>query len=92
LHSAGVIDDALAHETTQSRFWSVFAPKALGAWHLHQVTHHMQLDFFVMVSSCSSVLGLLGQFSYAATRLSNKSVDASRRLRNFYYISNQLVG
>lgn len=25
-------------------------------------------------------------------RLSNKSVDASRRLRNFYYISNQLVG
>ncbi|KAN0091906.1 Acyl transferase domain containing protein [Hyaloscypha variabilis] len=66
LHSAGVIDDALAHETTQSRFWSVFAPKALGAWHLHQATHHMQLDFFVMVSSCSSVLGLLGQFSYAA--------------------------
>jgi acyl transferase domain-containing protein/surfactin synthase thioesterase subunit/NADPH-dependent curcumin reductase CurA/NADP-dependent 3-hydroxy acid dehydrogenase YdfG len=66
LHSAGVIDDALAHETTQARFWGVFAPKALGAWHLHQVTQHMQLDFFVMVSSCSSVLGLLGQFSYAA--------------------------
>jgi hypothetical protein len=66
LHSAGVIDDALATETTQARFWSVFAPKALGAWHLHQVTQHMQLDFFVMVSSCSSVLGLLGQFSYAA--------------------------
>jgi acyl transferase domain-containing protein/surfactin synthase thioesterase subunit/NADPH-dependent curcumin reductase CurA/NADP-dependent 3-hydroxy acid dehydrogenase YdfG len=66
LHSAGVIDDALAHETTQARFWGVFGPKALGAWHLHQATQHMQLDFFVMVSSCSSVLGLLGQFSYAA--------------------------
>ncbi|KAH8660863.1 fatty acid synthase S-acetyltransferase [Tricladium varicosporioides] len=66
LHSAGVIDDALAQETTQTRFWNVFAPKALGAWNLHQVTQHIQLDFFVMVSSCSSVLGLLGQFSYAA--------------------------
>jgi surfactin synthase thioesterase subunit len=66
LHSAGVIDDAFAHETTQARFWSVFAPKALGAWHLHHATQHVQLDFFVIVSSCSSVLGLLGQFSYAA--------------------------
>ncbi|KAF8854651.1 hypothetical protein BDZ45DRAFT_805690 [Acephala macrosclerotiorum] len=65
LRSAGVIDDALAHETTQARFWSIFAPKALSTWHLHQVMQHMQLDFFVMVSSCSSVLGLLGQFSYA---------------------------
>ncbi|KAH6885006.1 fatty acid synthase S-acetyltransferase [Thelonectria olida] len=66
IHSAGIIDDAFAHELTLDRFWGVFAPKALGAWHLHHATQDTRLDFFITVSSCSSVLGLVGQFSYAA--------------------------
>ncbi|KAM5364053.1 hypothetical protein ACJZ2D_011670 [Fusarium nematophilum] len=66
VHSAGIIDDAFSYKLTIDRFWGVFDAKALGAWHLHHATQHAQLDFFVMVSSCSSVLGLLGQFSYAA--------------------------
>ena len=41
LHSAGVIDDAFAHEMTQARFWSLFARKALGAWHLHHATERV---------------------------------------------------
>ncbi|KAJ5510516.1 hypothetical protein N7453_002619 [Penicillium expansum] len=47
-------------------FWHVFKPKALGAWNLHLATQDMNLDFFVMASSIASIVGLTGQFGYAA--------------------------
>ena len=66
VHSAGVLDDAYSHNTTTDNFWKVFAPKALGALNLDRATQDLDLDFFVLVSSISSVLGLNGQLSYAA--------------------------
>ena len=66
VHSAGVLDDAYSYNTTTDSFWKVFAPKALGALNLHRATQDFDLDFFVLVSSISSVLGLNGQLSYAA--------------------------
>ncbi|OGE57109.1 hypothetical protein PENARI_c002G04917 [Penicillium arizonense] len=66
VHCAGVLKDSYSHDITMDDFWQVFAPKALGAWNLHLATQHMDLDFFVLVSSLSSILGLPGQFSYAA--------------------------
>jgi nucleoside-diphosphate-sugar epimerase len=66
IHSAGAPRAASAHDLTMDSFWAVFAPKALGAWNLHQSSQGLHLDFFVLVSSVSSVLGIAGQMSYAA--------------------------
>ena len=66
VHAAGVIDDGVMVRLTWPRFAEVMAPKVLGAWHLHQLTAGLALDFFACFSSIASVLGSPGQASYAA--------------------------
>ncbi|NEO98264.1 MAG: type I polyketide synthase [Symploca sp. SIO2E9] len=73
VHVAGVLDDGMLRTQTQQRFSKVMAPKVQGAWHLHQLTKEMPLDFFVCFSSMTSVLGALGQGNYAAA---NAFMDA----------------
>jgi NADPH:quinone reductase-like Zn-dependent oxidoreductase/acyl carrier protein len=65
-HLAGVLDDGLLPQQSWQRFRTVLAPKALGAWHLHRLTRGDALDFFLLYSSGSSVLGSPGQANYAA--------------------------
>ncbi|KIY04109.1 uncharacterized protein Z520_00801 [Fonsecaea multimorphosa CBS 102226] len=78
VHSAAVLRDSYTHETTMDDFWAVFGPKAIGAWNMHLATQGMSLDFFVLISSMSSVLGLTGQFSYATA---NQFLDGLARHR-----------
>jgi acyl carrier protein len=61
-----VIDDAPLAALTRERMRSVLAPKANGAWLLHEGTRNMELDCFVMFSSVSSIFGNPAQGSYAA--------------------------
>jgi acyl carrier protein len=49
------------------------APKVEGAWHLHQLTQNIPLDFFVLYSSISAILGAPGQANHAAA---NAFMDA----------------
>src|SRR5262249_5101140 len=67
IHGAAVLDDASLPGMDMAKFERVFQPKAQGAWNLHHATTTagLQLDFFVMLSSISSVLGLFGQVNYA---------------------------
>jgi acyl carrier protein len=65
-HLAGTLDDGVLALQNAERFEKVMAPKALGAWHLHQLTSGLSLDFFVCFSSMASVLGSPGQGNYAA--------------------------
>ena len=65
-HLAGVIDDALLPQQNLERFRTTLAPKSLGAWHLHRLTTNDDLEFFVVYSSGTSVLGSPGQANYAA--------------------------
>jgi acyl transferase domain-containing protein/NADPH:quinone reductase-like Zn-dependent oxidoreductase/acyl carrier protein len=64
-HLAGVLDDALLSEQSLERFRTALSPKALGAWHLHRLTKNDDLEFFIVYSSASSVLGSPGQANYA---------------------------
>ncbi|MEO5720310.1 MAG: SDR family NAD(P)-dependent oxidoreductase [Chthoniobacterales bacterium] len=72
-HLAMVIDDAPLASLTRERMRTVLAPKAQGAWLLHEGTLGLELDCFVMFSSVSSVFGSTAQGNYAAA---NAFLDA----------------
>ncbi|MBL1110394.1 amino acid adenylation domain-containing protein [Streptomyces sp. 5-8] len=78
VHAAGVLDDGALTALTPERFDAVLLPKVDGAWHLHELTLDMELDFFMMFSSIASVMGAPGQGNYAAA---NAFLDALAHLR-----------
>ncbi|MFN8469353.1 MAG: thioester reductase domain-containing protein [Caldilineaceae bacterium] len=65
-HLAGVLDDGLLMHMNDERVARVLAPKAGGAWLLHCLTRHLELDYFVLYSSATAVLGSPGQANYTA--------------------------
>jgi acyl transferase domain-containing protein/acyl carrier protein len=65
IHAAGVLDDATLVRMEADQIRAVMAPKATGAWVLHTLTEPDALDFFVLCSSASALLGLSGQANYA---------------------------
>jgi acyl transferase domain-containing protein/acyl carrier protein len=65
-HAAGVLDDGMLTQQTWERFTQVMAAKVSGTWNLHCFTQDLPLDYFVMFSSISAVLGSPGQSNYAA--------------------------
>ncbi|MFL9898471.1 SDR family NAD(P)-dependent oxidoreductase [Paraburkholderia fungorum] len=77
-HTAGVLDDGVLCQQTANRLSAVMKPKAIGAWHLHQMTLPFPLDYFVCFSSGASVLGPPGQAPYAAA---NAFLDALAHFR-----------
>jgi acyl transferase domain-containing protein/NADPH:quinone reductase-like Zn-dependent oxidoreductase/NAD(P)-dependent dehydrogenase (short-subunit alcohol dehydrogenase family)/acyl carrier protein len=66
IHAAGVLDDGVLMQQEWESFDKVLAPKVSGAWLLNDLTRDWPLDFFVMFSSASAVLGSPGQANYAA--------------------------
>ena len=66
IHAAGVLEDGLLSQLSWQQFSYVMAPKVSGAWHLHELTQNLPLDFFVCFSSIASLLGSPGQGNYAA--------------------------
>ncbi|MDZ4286803.1 MAG: SDR family NAD(P)-dependent oxidoreductase, partial [Prosthecobacter sp.] len=78
-HLAMVIDDAPMSALTRERMRTVMAPKALGAWLLHEGTLEMPLDCFVMFSSVSSIFGNPAQSNYSAANAFLDSLAHHRR-------------
>ncbi|KZF26938.1 nonribosomal peptide synthetase 7 [Xylona heveae TC161] len=78
VHAAGGQDNGILSTLTPQRCAAVFAPKVDGAWHLHELTRDMDLDFFVMFSSISGIMGMPGHGNYAAA---NTFLDALAHLR-----------
>jgi acyl carrier protein len=73
-----MLDDAMLTEQNDQRFINVMAPKVNGAWFIHQHTQNLSLDFFVLFSSATSMLGSSGQANYIAA---NSFLDSLAYLR-----------
>jgi aryl carrier-like protein len=59
--------DALFSEQTYADWNTVCAPKIQGTWNLHNaLSSSLDLDFFVLFSSISGIIGTRGQAAYAA--------------------------
>jgi hypothetical protein len=79
VHAAGVLDDGVLGVLTTERVDAVLRPKLDGAWHLHRSTQDIDLDFFVLFSSVSGVMGLAGQAGHSAA---DTFLDALAHLRS----------
>jgi malonyl CoA-acyl carrier protein transacylase len=78
IHGAGVVDNRRILEHQWELFAKVFAPKVSGTWNLHHLTQDLALDFFVLFSSISCILGSAGTANYAAA---NAFLDAMAHYR-----------
>ncbi|MCS0603059.1 type I polyketide synthase [Streptomyces sp. LP11] len=73
VHAAGTVRDGIVDSLTDEMVDEVFHAKALGAWHLHELTRDRDLAHFVLFSSLAAVLDGPGQGNYAAA---NAYLDA----------------
>jgi FkbH-like protein len=78
VHLAGLLEDGALGNLTDEQFQKVLAPKVAGTWNLHRIIGSAPLDFFVLFSSASSLLGAAGQANYA---LANGFLDAFAHYR-----------
>ncbi len=78
VHAAMVLDDGVLTELDSGRFRSVMKPKVEGSWNLHVHTLDQPLDFFVLFSSVSSIVGAPAQGNYVAA---NSFLDALAHYR-----------
>ncbi len=66
IHSAGLIHDQLLMQADLAVTEAVTHPKIGAAWLLHELFSAQSLEFFVLFSSGTSLLGTFGQANYAA--------------------------
>jgi len=66
IHTAMVLDDGLIAGLTPARTRAVLAPKVDGAANLDQATRGAALDYFVVYSSSTTMVGNPGQAAYVA--------------------------
>ncbi|WP_432409141.1 SDR family NAD(P)-dependent oxidoreductase [Wukongibacter sp. M2B1] len=66
VHCAGIPGDGFIRGKSKETFDEVIRPKVQGTWILDHLTQGDELDFFVMFSSVTSILGGAGQGDYTA--------------------------
>jgi NADPH:quinone reductase-like Zn-dependent oxidoreductase/SAM-dependent methyltransferase/aryl carrier-like protein len=92
IHSVGVLDDGPLVQQTWPRFRRVLAPKLQGSWHLHELTKALPVDFFVLFSSMTGLLGNRGQANHAAANAFLDAFVHYRRARGLPALSIQWGG
>ncbi|NOU16649.1 MAG: SDR family NAD(P)-dependent oxidoreductase [Bacteroidales bacterium] len=79
IHSAGMIADNFILKKTTEEFTRVLEPKVVGTLNLDEATRDLDLDFMVLFSSTSTMLGNVGQADYATA---NGFIDQFAAYRN----------
>ncbi|OWY54922.1 polyketide synthase [Alternaria alternata] len=80
-NAAMVLEDRLFANMTVGALSKVFEPKVEGSKVLDEIFHELNLDFFILFSSLTSILGNGGQSNYHAANLFMTSMCAQRRAR-----------
>lgn len=80
INAAMVLQDKMFEDLTYDEYRSVIRPKVDGTWNFHNslTAINAKLDYFVMLSSASGILGSRGQAAYAAA---NTFLDAFAAFR-----------
>ncbi|MCY9375153.1 SDR family NAD(P)-dependent oxidoreductase [Bacillus sp. T17B1] len=65
IHCAGVIRDSFILKKDVQQVKEVLSPKLQGTWNLDEATKNQDLDFFVLFSSITALIGNVGQSDYA---------------------------
>jgi phthiocerol/phenolphthiocerol synthesis type-I polyketide synthase C len=79
IHAANVINDGLIRNIDEIKIRNVLAPKALGAYNLHEITADITLDYFILFSSATTLFGNPGQASYIAANTCLEALANQRR-------------
>lgn len=79
VHAAMVLDDALLKDLNVARMAQVWQPKADGAWNLHHESLTCDLDYFIVYSSITTLIGNPGQANYVAANAYLESLTRLRR-------------
>ncbi|KAJ5090322.1 hypothetical protein N7532_009006 [Penicillium argentinense] len=81
INGAMVLDDELFTNMTHEQFSRVTKPKVLGTQLLDEAFHSTDLEFFIVASSISSIIGWSGQSNYSAANEFMTSLMNKRRKR-----------
>jgi phthiocerol/phenolphthiocerol synthesis type-I polyketide synthase C len=80
IHAAMVLDDAIVANTDEPRLLKVLRPKVAGAENLDRLTRDLSLDYFVLFSSATTMIGNPGQGAYVAANGFLEGLARRRRL------------
>ncbi|HEX3047450.1 MAG TPA: amino acid adenylation domain-containing protein, partial [Bacillota bacterium] len=81
IHSAGIAGAGFIANQDETVFERVLAPKVAGTWIIDELTRNDHLDFFIMCSSVTTLMGVSGQGDYTAANAYQDSFAASRAKR-----------
>ena len=67
IHAAGTLKDGMISEASWEDYQFVMNPKVTGSVNISNVMELEQMDFFLMISSITSIVGNMGQSNYAVS-------------------------
>jgi acyl transferase domain-containing protein len=87
VHAAATMGAAKLRGMTPAALAAMLKPKARGAWVLHRLTEDIELDFFVLFSSVSALLGTADLAHYGAANAVLDGFAEYRRSRGLTAVS-----
>jgi nucleoside-diphosphate-sugar epimerase len=79
--------DGLFQSMDRTSWFKTINPKVKGSLNLHEATKSLHLDFFVLTSSTSGILGTPGQSNYAAANAFQDALARHRRATHLPAVS-----
>jgi NADPH:quinone reductase-like Zn-dependent oxidoreductase/acyl carrier protein len=83
MHAAMILDDATVANLDEARLIEVLKPKIAGAETLDRLTRNLPLDYFVLFSSATTIIGNPGQSAYVAANGYLEGLAIERRSAGF---------